>query len=100
MLMIRVCKTDQIRTAWAAGDRIGALRIAARFFDRSAETKIVKRGMDAFNHADFYTQLGKKPQELVTAALALLQKRFDLLDRRFHANFNVSAKPTGSRSRR
>jgi hypothetical protein len=26
-------KTDQIRAAWAAGDRIGALRIAARFFD-------------------------------------------------------------------
>ncbi len=29
------CKTDQIRAAWHAGDRIGALRIAARFFDRS-----------------------------------------------------------------
>jgi hypothetical protein len=22
-----ICKTDQIRAAWAAGDRIGALRI-------------------------------------------------------------------------
>jgi hypothetical protein len=33
-------KTDRIRTAWAAGNRIGALRIAARFFDRSLETKI------------------------------------------------------------
>src|SRR5262249_33425647 len=31
-------KTDQIRTAWAAGDRIRALRIAARFFDRSTDT--------------------------------------------------------------
>jgi hypothetical protein len=26
-------KTDQIRAAWQTGDRIGALRIAARFFD-------------------------------------------------------------------
>jgi hypothetical protein len=54
------------------------LRIAAKFFDRSDATKIFKRGMDAFNRPDFYTQLGKKPQELVTAALELLAKRFDL----------------------
>jgi hypothetical protein len=32
-------KVDKIRAAWIAGDRIGALRIAARFFDRSSATK-------------------------------------------------------------
>ena len=36
------------------------------------------RGIDAFNHPHFYTQLGKEPQELVTVALELLAKRFDL----------------------
>jgi hypothetical protein len=36
-------KTDQIRAAWHAGDWIGALRIAARFFDRSIDTVIFKR---------------------------------------------------------
>jgi hypothetical protein len=71
-------KTDQIRAAWFRGDRIGALRIAARFFDRSEGTLAFKRGISAFNHPDFYRQLGKVPQELVTAALALLQKRFNL----------------------
>ena len=71
-------KTDQIRSAWFRGDRIAALRIAARFFDRSNETMIFKRGMDANNHPGFYRQLGKVPQELVTAALALLAKRFNL----------------------
>jgi hypothetical protein len=76
--MTPVCKTDQIRFAWTAGDRIGVLRIAARFFDRSEDTKTFKRGIDAFNHPDFYMQLGKEPQELVTAALVLLRKRFDL----------------------
>jgi hypothetical protein len=40
-------KTDQIRAAWASGDQIRALRIAARFFDRSTDTKTFKRGMDA-----------------------------------------------------
>jgi hypothetical protein len=67
-------KTDQIRAAWLAGDRVGALRIAARFFDRSNETMIFKRGMDAHNHAQFYRQIGQEPQELITAALDLLAK--------------------------
>ena len=52
-------KTDQVRAAWAAGDKIRALRIAARFFDRSVNTKTFKRGMDAYNNPDFYRQLGK-----------------------------------------
>jgi hypothetical protein len=76
--MSRVCKTDQIRNAWATGDRIGALRIAAQFFDRSTATKTFQRGMQAYNHPQFFCQLGKDPQELIRAALALLAKRFDL----------------------
>jgi hypothetical protein len=71
-------KTDQLRAAWFRGDRIGALRIAARFFDRSAHTQAMKRGMDAHRHPDFYRQIGQKPQELITAELDLLAKRFDL----------------------
>jgi hypothetical protein len=72
------CKTDQIRAGWAEGDRIDALRLAAQFFDRSNETMIFKRGMDANNHPDFYRQLGKDPRELIRAALEMLAKRFDL----------------------
>jgi hypothetical protein len=71
-------KTDQIRAAWLAGDQISALRIAAQFFDRSDTTKTFQRGMNANNHPGFYRQLGKEPQELITAALNLLAKRFDL----------------------
>jgi hypothetical protein len=54
-------KTDRIRISWAAGDQIGALRIAARFFDRSLETKTFKRAMAAHNNPGFYRQLGKDP---------------------------------------
>jgi hypothetical protein len=79
--MTRVSETDQIRSAWATGDKIGALRIAAQFFDRSEGTKTFERGFDAFNHPDFYTQISEEPQELIRAALELLAKRFDLLDR-------------------
>jgi hypothetical protein len=72
------CKTDKIRTAWASGDQIGALRIAARFFDRSADTKLFKRGMDAHNHPDFYHQLGKEPEQITQDALEILADRFGL----------------------
>jgi hypothetical protein len=72
------CKTDKIRAAWAAGDRIGALRIAARFFDRSDDTKIFKRGMDAHNNPGFYRQLGKEPERIVGTALEALARRFSL----------------------
>src|SRR5262245_845748 len=71
-------KIDQIRAAWAAGDRIRALRIAARLFDRSADTKTFKRGMDAYNNPGFYQQLGKNPGQLTAVALQLLAKKFGL----------------------
>ena len=61
-------KTDQIRAAWASGDQIRALRIAAWFFDRSADTKTFKRGMDAYNNPDFYRQLGRDPEQLTGTA--------------------------------
>jgi hypothetical protein len=71
------CKSDKIRAAWASGDRIGALRIAARFFDRSIATRTFKRGMDAYNNPDFYRQLGKDPEQIIGAALDILAKRFN-----------------------
>ena len=71
-------KADTIRAVWATGDRLGALRIAAKFFDRSAETQMFKRGMDAHNHPGFYRQLGKDPEHLTACALELLAERFKL----------------------
>jgi hypothetical protein len=70
--MTRVSKTDQIRTAWAAGDRIGALRIAARFFDRSEGTKTFKRGMAAHNNPALYRQIGKEPGQIVIGKVAAI----------------------------
>jgi DNA/RNA-binding domain of Phe-tRNA-synthetase-like protein len=72
------CKTDKIRAAWAGGDKIGALRIAARFFDRSADTLAFKRGIDAHNNPGFYRQLGKDPAQLVRSAIEALARRFNL----------------------
>ena len=72
------CKVHQLRDAWLAGDQIGALRIAARFFDQSADPNLFKRGMAAHNNPDFYRLLGKKPDHLVRNALNALKGRFSL----------------------
>jgi hypothetical protein len=71
-------KCSKIREAWASGDRIGALRVAAGFFDRSEDTQIFKRGMDAHNHPDFYRQIGRDPNQLTAMALQLLAVKFRL----------------------
>ena len=74
-------KCSKIREAWASGDGIGALRIAARFFDRSADTQIFKRGMNAHNHPGFYRQLREDPDRITAEALRLLAVKFGLNDR-------------------
>ena len=71
-------KCSNIREAWASGDRIAALRIAARFFDRSEDTQVFKRGRNAFNNPEFYRQLRQDPDQITTAALQLLAKKYNL----------------------
>jgi hypothetical protein len=64
-------KSNKIRSAWAAGNQIGALRIAACFFDRSADTRIFKRGMDAHRYPNFYRQLGQEALHLLAVKFRL-----------------------------
>ena len=71
-------KTDQIRAAWAGDDKIAALRIASRFFDRSPETATIKRGWDAHSNPTFYRQIGKDPAAMTEAALDVLARKFGL----------------------
>ena len=68
-------KSNKIREACVRGDRIAALRFAARFFDRSADTQIFKRGMDAFNNPEFYRQLRQDPDQMTADALQLLAEK-------------------------
>jgi len=71
-------KTDMIREAWANDDRIGALRVAAKFFDRSEATKVMQRGYQAHLRPDFFRQLGRDPEALTAAALDALARKFNL----------------------
>jgi hypothetical protein len=70
--------SSEICETWANDDRIAALRIAARFFDRSEDTQIFKRGMDAHNHPEFYRQLRQDPDQITAGALQLLARKFNL----------------------
>jgi hypothetical protein len=78
MISAMMSKTQQIREALAVDDPIGALRIAAHFFDRSDDTMTFKRGMDAYNHPGFYRQLGQEPDQIIAAALRRLAEKFDV----------------------
>ncbi len=69
-------KTEIIKRALARGDRLLALRVASRFHDRSDDTRLFKRGLDAHHHPTFYRQLGKDPDELVAGAVKRLEARF------------------------
>jgi hypothetical protein len=71
-----ISKSQQIREALIAGDRIGALRVAAHFHNCSSNTLTYKRGFDAHNHPSFYRQIGKDPEQLTTTALTLLVRNF------------------------
>jgi hypothetical protein len=69
-------KTERIRTALHSGDWLSALRLASRFHDRSDDTLAFKRGFDAYQHPEFYRQLGKDPGKLINAAIKRLEARF------------------------
>jgi len=69
-------KTQLIRDKLAAGDHVAALRIAAKFHDRSAATLTYKRGFDAHNHPSFYRQLGRDPELVTAEAIRLLISKF------------------------
>lgn len=75
-----VAKLAQVKACWEAGDKLGALRIASKFFDRSPETLAFKRGWDAHSNPDFYRQIGKDPAALVAEAFDTFAAKFDLAD--------------------
>lgn len=71
-----ISKTEQIRAAWAAGDKLGALRIASKFGDQSGDTKAMQRGWNAHSDPDFYIQIDKDPKALTDKALAIIERKF------------------------
>jgi len=56
---------------------LSVLRISFRGSkNRSVATKIFKRGLNAYNHPDFYRQLGEQPDEITALAVTALVEKF------------------------
>lgn len=71
-------KVAVLRATWAAGDHIGALRIAANFPVLGSHKAAIMRGWNAHLRPAFYQQLGQDPAALVQAGLAALRERYRL----------------------
>lgn len=66
-------KSQQVRDLFAAGDHIGALRIAKDFkLGLSPEDrKTLKRGFECNHNPEFYRSLGRDPKKELADALIL-----------------------------
>lgn len=71
-------KLDTLRAHWAAGDRVEALRIAAKFYRLGPQKEAIERGWAALNNPRLYAQMGHDPDKLVAAAYTALAERYEL----------------------
>lgn len=71
-------KLARLRAAWDAGNRLEALRIAARFPRLGAERETITRGWAAYTNPGFYREMGRDPEALIAAAFDALAARYEL----------------------
>jgi hypothetical protein len=69
-------KVAQIQEAISRGDNKKAISIASKFFDKSEETKIFKSAQSAMLSPDFYRQIGKDPDEMISLAVVKIKEKF------------------------
>lgn len=69
-------KSDIIRKHLQAGNDREALRVAAKFFDRSEDTSLYKRAHEALINPAFYKQLGVDVELTYSKAVENLRERF------------------------
>lgn len=71
-------KLSQLKAAWAAGDQVAALRMAAAFPRLGAEKRAIGQAWAAMQNPSFYRQLGKDPGELIEEGLAAVASKYAL----------------------
>lgn len=69
---------DQLKQLWASGNRLGALKLAAKWPRLGAHKDAIQQGWAAASNPRFYRQLGKDPGRLVAAGIAALKDRYNL----------------------
>lgn len=71
-------KLSKLKTAWAAGDHVGALRIAAAFPRLGAEKQAITQAWAAMQNPGFYRQIGKDPEELIGDGMQAMALKYGL----------------------
>ena len=71
-------KLSVLKTLAAAGDWLGALRIAARFPELGEHKERITKGWNAHLRPEFYRELGHDPDALVADAFQALRERYGL----------------------
>ena len=76
MALPTTTKAARIREALAAGDDLGALRIAAKVRVSDGQQSAIERGWAATQNPGFYRQLGRDPETLFVDAIAAIRVRY------------------------
>lgn len=76
--MLPPTKLSQVIEKLRAGDRRGALRIAARFPQLGDQKERITRGWQAVQSPDVYREMGHDPDALVADGVAALYERYEI----------------------
>lgn len=71
-------KISLLRSAWSAGDQIGALRIAAKFPRLGPHKAAITRAWAAHVSPDLYRQMNKDPDALIAAGFDAMREMYEL----------------------
>lgn len=71
-------KLSKLKAAWDAGDRLEALRIAAKFPQLGPHKQAIHQAWNAHQNPSFYREIGRDPDALLEAGYTALAERYKL----------------------
>ena len=74
----RLTKLAQLKRLWATGDRLKALRLAAKFPNLGSADNAIRRAAAFSLSPKVYAQMGYHYEQVLEAGYAALQRRYKL----------------------
>lgn len=78
LLSMDTTKLAKLKAKYAAGDKIGALAIAAKFPRLGEHTEAIQKAWAAHQNPGFYVSIKEDPKNLVEAGIKALEERYGL----------------------